>query len=74
MKFNACFEKPDAFSFASRRSGFIVSKAFERSINMAEIFFYLSKAFFHFSSMTIIEFCVPCDFLKPEKHFETCFL
>ena len=47
----------------------MVSKAFERSINMADIFSPLSKAFSHFSSMTIKECCVPCDFLKPVTQF-----
>lgn len=41
---------------------------------MTEIFSSLSKAFFgQFSSMTFKECCLPCDFLKPNTHFEIFF-
>ena len=44
----ACFEEPYALSFASRRSWFVASKAFGKSINLVEMFSSLSKAFLHF--------------------------
>ena len=73
VKLNACFEKPYGFSFDWKRPWFLVSKAFERSINIADIFCSLPKAFFYFCSMTIKECCVPYDFPKPVKHFEILF-
>ena len=40
MKLNLCFGKPYTFSFDSRRSWFIVSKAFQRFIYIDAIFFF----------------------------------
>ena len=37
---------------------------------MADIFSSLFMNFFHFSSMSIKECCLSCDFLKPVTHFE----
>ena len=68
MKLNACFKKPYDFSFASKRSRFMVSKAFERSVNMADIFSSLSKAFFHFYNLKN----VVCH-VKPVIHFKIFF-
>ena len=68
MKLNLCFEKPYMFSFDSRRPWFIVSKAFQRFIYIAEIFFLYLRLFCHFSSMTATEWCLPC-----ETHFEILF-
>ena len=67
MKVNAGFEKPYVFSFVSRSPCFIVSKVFERSINMTDIFSSLSKVFID-SSITVKKSCVPCEFLKPHPY------
>ena len=68
MKLNACFKKPYDFSFASKRSRFMVSKAFERSVNMADIFSSLSKTFFHFYNLKNVVYHV-----KLVIHFKILF-
>ena len=59
IRSNALIQNPYTFHFSSNKSWFIVSKAFERSINKVQIFSPLSEALFHFSSMVIKECCVP---------------
>ena len=51
MNFKASPEKPYVFSFAVIISWFIVSKAFERSINNADSHSPLSIALFYFSKI-----------------------
>ena len=64
MNFKTSREKLYIFSFVIIISWFKVSKALEKSINIAETHSPLSITFFHFSNIIIKECCVPCDFLK----------
>ena len=69
----AFFEKPYAYHFANSKSWFIVSKAFETSINNTQTFLPLSSALLNLSNMVINECRVPCEFLESVMYLDSLF-
>ena len=70
MKLRASVPNPLAPNLAINKSWFNVSKVFERSMKIAQIYPPLSKMFFHSSKIEIKQCCVLYFFLNPVNCFD----